>query len=334
MNNGYNYCQKIFVAEDNKELRDLIEEVLSDHYDTTLFENGKELLDHLKESGTKPDLYLLDIKMPVMDGIETAKHLREKDDITPIIAMSGYLNDAYYKGLFEQGFYEAVPKPFSIEVLLKKIENALNHALIPSYKRLIDIFTTTMAYMGDARDTPTQKHNIRIGEICYLLGQELSFSSKMCDDLRLGSRLHDIGKISIIDEVLQKAGKLTNKEYKYMQTHTVKGASILDGLASESRFNYLDLASAIALNHHEKLNGNGYPNGSKGEEIPFFVRIVSVVDIYDAVTMKRSYHESQPHEVGMKVLLDGKERGELDKDAIAAFIKREKDIIEIKNIYS
>ena len=314
-------------------MRNLIKEALFEDYDVTTFESGKLLLEHIDKSNSNPDLYLLDIKMPDLNGIETAKLIREKDENTPIIAMSGYLNDTYYKGLFEHGFYEAIPKPFSIEVLLKKIKNAIDNALIPSYKRLVDLFTLTMAHMGDARDTLTEKHNLRIGEFSYLLAQEMQFSSQIFEDIKLSSRLHDIGKISIIDEVLQKKGKLTSEEFEYMKTHTTKGAAMLDGLATETHFRYLGLASEIALYHHEKLNGAGYPNRIKAEEIPLYVRIVTVADIYDAVTMKRPYHEARPHEEGVKVLKEEVNQGRLDEDVIRAFLIRERDIKEIKEIY-
>ena len=271
--------------------------------------------------------------MPFLNGIETAEKIRETDKKTPIIAISGYLNDNYYKGFFEQGFCEAISKPFSVEVLRAKVQNALNNALIPSYQKLIDLFTLTVAHMGDARDALTQNHNLRIGELSSLLAAEMGFNNRHCEDIRLGARLHDIGKIAINDKILQKPGKLTDDEFDYIKVHTSNGAVILDGLAKESQFSYLKLASEIAMYHHEKLDGKGYPNQLKGNEIPLYVRIVTVVDIYDAVTMQRPYHDERPHEEGIKVLLELQNQGKLDPDIIAIFLKRETEIKEIKNLF-
>lgn len=325
---------KIFVADDDSEMRKTIRDMLSDNYDVMLFENGKMLIEHVEKTNEKPNLYILDMMMPELNGIETGKQLRKRDTSTPIIAMSGALNDSYYKSLFEIGFNEAIPKPFSFEVFTAKIKNALDNTLIPSYRNLINIFTLTMASMAEARDTLTYNHTLRIGEISYVLAKEFGYSNQICEDIRLASRLHDMGKIAIKDEVLQKPGRLTAEEFEYMKTHATNGAVMLDGLAMESSFTFLKLASEIALYHHEKIDGSGYPSGLKGEEIPICVRFVTVADIYDAVTMQRPYHEMKPHEEGVKVLEEEGKQGRLDTDVIAVFLKQEIDIREIKQIFS
>lgn len=341
MNTDLSFCSKkvgtntkIFIADDDKEMRIVIKEMLSNDFDITLFENGKVLIDYIGKMDVKPDLYILDMMMPQLNGIETGKLIRKRDKSTPIIAMSGDLNDSYYKSLFEIGFNEAIPKPFSLEVLYAKIKNALDNTLIPSYKNLIDVITLTMASMAEARDTLTYNHTLRIGEISYILAQEFGFKNQLCEDLRLASRLHDMGKISIKDEILQKPGTLTSEEFEYMKTHTTNGAVMLDGIASESSFNFLKLASEIALSHHEKIDGSGYPDGIKGEQIPLCVRFVTIADIYDGVTMQRPYHEKKPHEEGVKVLEDERNKGKIDGDIVSAFKKRESDIKEIKALFS
>ncbi len=325
---------RIFSADDDPLVRSLIEEMLSDEYEVTSFESGEALLEHMEANHNKPDLYILDINMPEIDGIETARRIRKADPNTPIMALSADLNDSVYRGLFEQGFYEAMSKPFSYEVLMGKVRNALDNAIIPNYKKIIDLFAGAIAYMGDARDSTTQYHTLRIGEICYLLAEELGLGNQISANLRIASRLHDIGKIRIRDDVLQKPAKLTSNEFDHIKTHTTEGAAILESFSFDKSLELLNTAARIALLHHEKLDGSGYPYGLKNSEIPEYVKIVTVVDIFDASTMERPYHPPRPFDSGIKILREEVEQGKIDGDVVESFIRREPDIQEIRRIYA
>ena len=325
---------RIFSADDDPLVRSLIEEMLKEDYEITAFESGKILVEYLNTHEDRPDLYILDINMPGLNGIETARQIRKTDASTPIMALSADLNDTVYRGLFEQGFYEAMSKPFSHEVLMGKVRNALENAVIPNYKRMIDLFAGAIAYMGDARDSTTQYHTLRIGEICYLLAEELGLGKQISGNLRIASRLHDIGKIRIRDDVLQKPAKLTNSEFDHIKTHTTEGAAILENFSLGKPLQLLTTASIIALLHHEKLDGSGYPYGKKDGEIPEYVKIVTVVDIFDASTMERPYHPPRPFETGVKILEEEVANGKIDGDVVSAFIRREADISEIRHIYN
>lgn len=326
---------KVFVADDEGFMRDIVEGTLGvEGYDVSTFPNGELLMDYVRISRETPNLVILDMNMPKKDGLQTSRELREEGYEGPIIGITGDLKENMYRTFFEQGFYDVLKKPFSASILAARSKNAIDNALIPSYEEMTNALVRTIGYMGDARDTDTQNHNQRLGEISYVVARGLGLDDRFSSDIKRAAIMHDIGKIAIPDEILRKPGKLTEEEFETIKTHTTFGASILVQLAENIPFRYIKLAQDIAYYHHEKLDGSGYPNGFKADNIPLEVRIVTVADIYDAVTMKRSYHPQQSHELGTKVIQEEAGAGKLDKEVVQAFMETQEEIKDIKEKFN
>ncbi len=326
---------KLFIVDDQEYVLNLLKVKMGKAgYQVEIFKSGKDLLNALADAEKPPDLVITDIQMPDISGVEMVKHIRERDKNLPVVAITGYLTNNLYKDLFEQGFCEVIPKPFQMEIFIQKIKTILENAQIPTYKKLNDALVLTIANMGDVRDTLTQNHNLRLGEMCFAVATGMGLGDSFAGNIRLAARMHDIGKLSITDAILRKPGKLTEEEWEHIKTHTTSGAAILEPLTEILSMDYLKMASEIALSHHEKLDGTGYPVGLKGDDIPLHVRIATVADIYDACTMKRSYHDSKAHDFGMQVIQEEMEAGKLDPEVVAAFIECSEEIQKIKKTFS
>ncbi len=183
-----------------------------------------------------------------------------------------------------------------------------------------------LAIAAEYKDSDTGNHILRISDYSTALAEALKLSDDEVANIRYASPMHDIGKIGIPDRILQKPGKLDAQEWTIMKTHTVIGARMFQGSSSP----LLAVASEIALTHHEKFDGSGYPNGQKGEEIPLAGRIVALVDVFDAITTKRCYKDKWPYEEGIAYIktLSGTH---MDPKLVELFAKNEKRIYEIYN---
>lgn len=178
---------------------------------------------------------------------------------------------------------------------------------------------------AEYKDEDTGDHIIRIGQYCSLIAEKLNLSEEFIDTIYYASPMHDIGKIGIPDKILLKPGKLTNVEFETIKTHTLIGARLL----SRSKSKILQMAQEIALNHHEKFNGTGYPNQTKKDQIPITGRIVAIADTFDALTSKRPYKDPYPPEVTYDILK--KERGEhFDPDVLDIFINNFDQFIRLR----
>jgi putative two-component system response regulator len=321
----------IYVVDDEKAICLLLKRFLRKQgYRVNTFESPLDLIDTITDPEKLPDLIITDIMMPEMTGVDLAKAIRSHSEDVPIMAITGHMDSSLYKGLFENGFCDMVEKPFILELLLSRIKRVLETAQIPNYKKVMDTLVLAIANMGDARDVLTQNHNVRIGEISYILACEMGLSEEITQAIRLAARMHDIGKLSVPDTILQKKGRLTEEEFKQVKTHATAGAKMLESLKMVLATDYIDMAYEIVLMHHEKLDGSGYPAQLKAHEIPLHVRIATVADIYDAVTMSRPYHGAQTHEEAIRILQGEASAGKLDRNVIKALIASEKEIKEVK----
>ncbi|HEY8166279.1 MAG TPA: HD domain-containing phosphohydrolase [Gemmatimonadaceae bacterium] len=259
-----------------------------------------------------PDLLLLDLHMPGHDGFEILRELSpviNGGGYLPVLMLTGDASPEAKRGALSLGAKDFLAKPFDATEVLLRIRNLLEtrflyRSLEQQNSRLemkVDERTSDLqesqieilerlARTAEIRDNDTGRHTKRVGELSARLASALDLDSRLVDLIRRAAPLHDLGKIGIPDSILLKPGKLTPDEMAVMRTHTVIGAEILSGGHSE----LVTIAEHIALGHHERWNGAGYPNGRAGDEIPIEARIVAVADCFDALTHSRPYRRAWP----------------------------------------
>lgn len=298
----------------------------------------------------KSDLILLDINMPVMDGYAVMEQLNAEvgKNLVPILVLTAQHTQSFRQRALDNGALDYVTKPFNAEELLSRVHNMLEVQMAHKYmrhqneileqkvqERTKAIHHTRLQVVhrlgraAEYRDEETGLHIIRMSKMATVIAKEAGFDDKQCDLLLNAAPMHDIGKIGIPDHILLKPGKFEPEEWKIMQTHAQIGADILSGDDSK----LMIMAHDIALTHHEKWNGKGYPNGLKGEDIPFVGRVTALADVFDALTSKRPYKEEWPIEKAVNLIKE--ESGEhFDPQLVEAFLAKLPEIIEIKEKYA
>ena len=321
----------ILIVDDESLIRDLLGSTMeTTNYSCSFAENGKEALRLLAEQSF--DVVVTDIDMPVMNGIELAKII--KKDFTPdVIVMTGQIHSYQYDEIINIGASDFVEKPFSLSEMKLRINRVLKERnLKQSAERaheelkeshIDSIHRLVMA--AEYKDEDTGDHIVRIGKYCTLLAEKLNLSENFIETINYAAPMHDIGKIGIPETILLKPGKLTEDEFDVIKTHTLIGARLL----SKSKSNILQMAHEIALSHHEKFNGRGYPNQLIGTDIPLAGRLVAIADTFDALTSKRPYKDPYPKEVVYDILK--KERGEhFSPELLDVFIENFDQFFEIR----
>jgi len=296
---------KILVIDDEPIARITIEAILKAHNFKIFFaENGLDGIQLAKQ--VQPDIIFLDVMMPHMSGFQACKIIRETDGLSEVpILMVTALDDkkSRIEGL-ESGADDFISKPYDIFEIQAKIKTltrlnryrqlveqrqkleVLHNELLVAYEQTIEGWSAAM----DLRDKETEGHTQRVTEMVMELAEEYEFSKDELIQIRLGSLLHDVGKLGIPDSILLKAGPLSAEEWITMRKHPIYAHDWL------SKIGYLGFAKQIPFSHHEKWDGTGYPQGLKGEEIPLIARLFAVVDVWDALTSDRPYRTALPPE--------------------------------------
>jgi len=332
---GKDNGQRILVVDDELHHRRLMTSMLAHYgYHSDTASSGREALGKVQESC--PDLIFLDVLMPEMDGFETCRRLRQDPQSAhvPIVIVTGLTDMASrLKGL-EAGANDFLTKPFDSSELLVRTKNLLRikefEDFLQEYNGLLEseIATRTTQLQGamqelrvsknrlrhsyldtisrlttvaECMDESTAYHVRRIGYYCQLMARALGWSEKDAEIIFYASPMHDIGKVGIPSRILLKPGRLTASEFAVMTTHTTIGAKILEGSISD----YLKMAKRIALTHHEKWDGSGYPHKLKEGEIPLEGTLMSIADVYDALRSARPYKPPLDHEAAFKIITKG-----------------------------
>lgn len=284
----------------------------------------------------RPDLVLLDLQMPGMDGFELMDRLRpltgDGSDVPFLVLTADATNETKRRAL-SMGARDFLTKPLDRVELLLRVRNVLQVKYLENClrqhnaqlekevtERTRDLeqarleMLKRLALAAEYRDDDTQQHAWRIGRTCALLALELGLSAQEAQLIGNAAPLHDLGKIGISDEILLKPGKLTDQQFEVIKTHSTIGAEILAG----SHNPLLTLAERIALTHHERWHGRGYPAALRGEEIPLAGRIVAVADVFDALTHARPYKQAWPVDRAVDEIRD-QAGGQFDPRVVAAF---------------
>lgn len=338
----------VYVVDDISTNIELIEAVFSDDSNITIKKagNGKELLELIANDNKLPDLIILDLSMPVMDGFTVLKELKDvrEKNYFPIIVLSALIDKHSIINALSLGADDYVIKPFFVEELKARVYNmfklkerdeflntsldVLESNLLENLRMLKQTQLEIIIRLGKAaefRDDETGRHIERISDYVNLISEKIGIDKEQVMMMRYASPMHDVGKIGISDNILLKPGKLTEDEFNIMKLHTVIGGRILAG----TTLPLLELAMEIALTHHERWDGNGYPCGLKKDEIPISGRIVAVTDVFDALTSDRIYKAAWPIEKALDYIKD--QRGkQFDPGVVDAFFDISDRIIQIR----
>ncbi|QTA91433.1 response regulator [Desulfonema magnum] len=336
---------RILIVDDTKTNIDVLIQALKNTYKLGVALNGPKAIEYVRTN--QPDLILLDILMPEMDGFEVCQKLKTNPDTRdiPIIFITAVDSSGEKSKGFEMGAVDYITKPFDItevkarvktHLSLKIAQEALKNQNVILEQKVrertreleeaqIEILER-LERAAEYRDEKTGRHIKRISEYCRLLGKAAGLRPEECNLLSLASTMHDLGKIGIPDTILLKPDKLTPEERMIMETHTTIGAKLLSG--SEHRF--LKEAEIIALTHHEKWDGTGYPHGLKGEDIPLFGRMLCICDVFDALISERPYKKAWPLEKTLEEIKAG--RGtHFDPELADLFVRLEPELRKIVN---
>ena len=337
-----NYA-RILVVDDDIYILPLLEKMLVKFGFTVFsFTNGAEALEAAQRE--IPDLIMLDITMPEMDGYQVCERLKQKSDLKdiPVIFMSAMKSMKDKIKGFEVGAVDYITKPYHPMEVHARLKTHLNLSALRNkleYQKMVEknvrevseaqqatIFA--LAKLAEQRDGDTGAHLERVRDYCELLAQQLAKDSPYADHIseifidciHHASPLHDIGKVAIPDSVLLKPGKLTSKEFETMKSHSIIGAETMQTVFNNYAGNpFIGMGIEIALYHHERWDGKGYPDGLVGRNIPLSARIMAVADCYDALRSNRCYRKGFDHEKVKEMLLE-EEGTHFDPEVIKAFL--------------
>ena len=317
--------QKILIVDDSKLNRDILKEILGETYNYLEAENGNQAIQMIGEN-IEIDLMLLDLNMPQMNGFEVLKIMKRSQCIAeiPVIMVSSEDAVDTMRKAYELGITDYITRPFDSVIVKKRVQNTLG--LYMNQKHLInvvydqvyekeennDIMIRIMSNILGSRNSESREHILHIKTATEMMLRQLV---KLTDayplteaDIALittASSLHDIGKIRIPEEILNKPGRLTDEEFKIMKTHSELGAAIIKDMDFPQDHLLVHTAWEICRWNHERWDGKGYPDGLKGEEIPNSAQVVSIVDVYDALTSERCYKKAFDHDTAIQMILDG-----------------------------
>jgi len=276
--------------------------------------NGRDALEIVARE--RPDLILLDVLMPGISGLEVCAQLKRNADtrLTPVVLISGAQERQTRLAGLDAGADDFLNKPVDAEELRTRVRSLMRLKGLTDDLESAESLFLTLGRIIEARDPCTEGHCDRLTDYATALGRELRLDQTDLDSLYRGAFLHDIGKIAIPDRVLLKKGKLTRKEYDLMKQHPAIGDDLCRTVRS------LDAVRPIVRHHHERLDGRGYPDGLAGDRIPLLAQIVSIVDVFDALTTERPYRKALATATAYQMMRDDARGGWCRDDLVTLFI--------------
>ena len=320
--------QKILIADDSEMNRELLAAILEEEYEIIQVNDGVQAVDCLQRHAEEISLLLLDIVMPHMDGFEVLSYMNKEHwiDSIPVVIISSENSPIYIKRGYDLGATDFIGKPFDANMVLRCSANAI--LLGAKQRRMTSIVSNQiyerekssklminiLSHIVEFRNGESGLHVLHIQTITEMLLRQLvqkennryALSKEQIRMITTASALHDIGKISIPDEILNKPGRLTAEEFAVIKGHSMAGANMLSELPLDQKEEPLvKTAYEICRWHHERYDGGGYPDGLKGEEIPVSAQVVALADVYDALTSERCYKDAYSHEKAIEMILAG-----------------------------
>lgn len=350
----------ILIFEDNRIDREILVELFRQDFKILEATNGREGIALLKDHFASIAVVLLDNVMPVLDGFTVLENLKDKNILNkiPFIMITGETSPELERRGYEYGIVSYIKKPYQSDVVKQVVNNAIgwfqykmqleimvkkqNMVLQQQTKKLNqvnEILVDSLSNIVEFRNMETKQHIKRIREYSICLGEsvmklypEYELTQKKLEQIGWASSLHDIGKIAIPDTIILKPAKLTPDEFELIKSHTTKGAEIIQNRVRINDRALYDYAYDIARHHHEKYDGKGYPDGLKGDEISIAAQIVSLVDVYDALTSKRVYKIAYESDKAYQMILNG-HSGAFSPKLLKAFTEVKQSFERLLDLY-
>lgn len=343
----------LLIVDDDAINRGILENIFSPYYTIEEAENGRQGLEKILSRPERLCAILLDVMMPEMDGIEVLRSLKDCDltEHVPVFLITAEASGSVMKEAYELGVMDVIGKPVIPYMVLRRVQSVVE--LYQARARLSGVVDRQQAELLERaaqivrlnqgmvealsaaiefRNGESGQHVRRIHDITrYLLTHTelgLGLSQKDVDNIAPAAIMHDVGKIAIPDAILGKPGKLTKEEFEIMKTHTVQGAALLEKIPQMQESGAYLYACDIARHHHERWDGRGYPDGLKGDEISIWSQVVSLADVYDALTSKRVYKDAFSCEEALRMIRDG-ECGAFNPKLLKAFFAVEPALREL-----
>lgn len=309
---------RVLIVDDEVIQRNLIREVIEssgEPYQLLEASNGIEAIEVLQQNTV--DAVLIDKCMPSMDGDQVCRYIRHELNLPllPLIIVTATNSSEELRRSFAAGANDFVCKPFHPIELMSRLRNAIKNKRLTDQLDNAGTLLFALARMVEAKDVTTGDHCSRLSHMSVAFGKKLKLSSDELENLSRGGVLHDIGKLGIPDSILMKEGPLDEDEWKIMQSHTVIGGHLCEGLSS------IREVIPIILHHHEKWDGSGYPYGLAGEQIPLLARVFQLIDIYDALASERPYKKKLSLDKIISIFEEERDRGWRDPELTSTFIE-------------
>lgn len=341
---------RILIVDDESVNLKLLDKMLSaqGYSNLVLVQDSRQVLEIYRQART--DLILLDINMPHLDGFEVMEQLKALDDplFPPVVILTAQHGQDFLLRALNSGARDFITKPFYCNELLARVRNMLDaqlmHRMLHEQKAVLDEMVRTrtdelrrtrlqvvqqLGRAAEYRDNETGNHILRMSHISALLAKSIGWNEADCELMLHASPMHDIGKIGIPDHILLKPGKFEPEEWEIMKTHVLIGANILEGDDSD----LMKCAGEIALTHHEKWDGSGYPNGLSGDAIPLTGRIAALADVFDALTSVRPYKKAWTVESAVNLIKENCGT-HFDPDLVVVFLEQLPEILKICDRFS
>lgn len=318
----------VLIVDDDEINREILHNLFADYYEIMEAEDGLEGLDMIRSNSGRICAVLLDVKMPKMNGLEVLEKLQEEKllERIPVFLITAEI-DVSMKKAYEIGAMDVIGKPIVPYLVLRRVNSVVelfqarrrlenrveeqDNELLEKTRQILELnqgMIETLSTAIEFRSSESGGHVRRIHDITQLLLSRTEFGCGLDEEeiknIALASIMHDVGKIAIPDSILNKPGSLTAGEYEIMKTHTLRGAELLERIPQLKHHGAYQYARDIARHHHERWDGNGYPDGLAGNEISIWAQVVSIADVYDALSCKRVYKNAFPREQVLEMIRD------------------------------